>query len=59
MASVTVGALSLSVIVIVTVCVPLSLALPPETPPLAIVAVSSDVASYKLSSVGVKDTVLL
>ena len=30
-ASVTVGALSLSVIVIVTDCVPLSLALPPET----------------------------
>ena len=56
-ASVTVGALSLSVIVIVTDCVPLSLALPPETPLIAIVAVSFDVASYKLSSVGIKDTV--
>ena len=31
-ASVTVGALSFSEIVIVTVCVPLSVALPPETP---------------------------
>ena len=53
-ASVTVGALSLSVIVIVTDCVPLSLALPPETPLISIVAVSLDVASYKLSSVRCK-----
>ena len=56
-AKVTVGALSSSVIVIVTACVPLSLALPPETPLIAIVAVSSDAASYKLSFVGVKLTV--
>ena len=56
-ASVTVGVLSLSVMVMVTVCIPLSLALPPETPLIAIVAVSFDAASYKLSSVGVKDTV--
>ena len=53
--SVTVGALSLSVIVIVTDCDPLSVALPPETPLTAIVAVSSP--SYTLSSVGVKFTV--
>ena len=44
-ASVTVGALSLSVIVIVTACVPLSLALPPDTPEIDIPAVSLDVAS--------------
>ena len=56
-AKVTVGADSLSVIVIVTVCVPFSLAPPPETPLIAIVAVSFDAASYKLSSVGVNDTV--
>ena len=43
--NVTVGALSLSVIVIVTDCVPSSVALPPETPLIAIVAVSLDVAS--------------
>ena len=43
--SVTVGALSLSVIVIVTACVPLSLALPPDTPEIDIPAVSLDVAS--------------
>ena len=43
--NVTVGALSLSVIVIVTDCDPLSVALPPETPLTAIVAVSLDVAS--------------
>ena len=51
----TVGADSFSEIVIVTVCVPLSLAPPPDTPVIAIVAVSS--SSYVLSSVGVKDTV--
>ena len=44
-ANVTVGAFSLSVIVIVTDCVPLSLALPPETPLIAIVAVSFEAAS--------------
>ena len=38
--SVTVGALSFSVIVIVTDCVPLSLALPPETPSIEMMAVS-------------------
>ena len=38
--SVTVGALSLSVIVMVTACVPLSLAPPPETPDTEIPAVS-------------------
>ena len=40
-AKVTDPALSLSVIVIVTVCVPLSVALPPETLLMAIVAASS------------------
>ena len=38
--SVTVGALSFSVIVIVTDCVPLSDASPPETDPIEIIAVS-------------------
>ena len=41
----TVGALSLSVIVIVTFCVPSSVALPPDTPLISIVAVSFEVAS--------------
>ena len=50
---VTVDALSLSVIVIVTDCVPLSKASPPETVSIAITAVSFEAASYKLSSVGV------
>ena len=53
--NVTVGALSFSVIVIVTDCVPLSVASPPETPSIEIIAVSS--LSYTLSSVGVKLTV--
>ena len=53
--SVTVGALSFSVIVRVTTCVPLSLAPPPETPLIATIPVSSP--SYILSSVGVKDAV--
>ena len=51
-ARVTVGALSFSEIVILTACVPLSVALPPETPLIEIVAVSS--SSYTLSSVGLK-----
>ena len=38
--SVTVGALSSSVIVIVSDCVPLSVADPPETPVIATIAVS-------------------
>ena len=38
--NVTVGALSFSVIVMVTACVPLSLAPPPETPDTEIPAVS-------------------
>ena len=52
---VTVGADSSSEIVIVTDCDPLSVALPPETLLIAIVAVSSP--SYTLSLVGVKLTV--
>ena len=40
LANVIVGALSFSVIVIVTDCVPLSLALPPETPSIEMIAVS-------------------
>ena len=55
--SVTVGADSSSEIVIVTDCDPLSVALPPETLLIAIVAVSSP--SYTLSLVGVKLTVLV
>ena len=51
-ANVIVGALSFSEIVILTSCVPLSVALPPETPLTEIVAVSSP--SYTLSSVGLK-----
>ena len=39
--NVTVGALSFSVIVTVTDCEPLSVALPPETPEIDIPAVSS------------------
>jgi hypothetical protein len=53
--NVTVGALSSSEIVIVTDYVPLSVALPPETLLIPIVAVSSP--SYTLSLVGVKLTV--
>ena len=49
---VTVGALSLSVIVIVTDCVPLSAASAPETLDIEITAVSFP--SYTLSSVGSK-----
>ena len=41
LANVTVGALSFSVIVIVTDCDPLSLALPPETPSIVTVTTSS------------------
>ena len=52
---VTVGALSFSVIVTVTDCEPLSVASPPETESIAIVAVSFP--SYTESSVGVKLTV--
>ena len=37
---VTVGAVSLSVIVIVSDCVPLSVASPPDTPVMAMIAVS-------------------
>ena len=44
-ARVTVGADSFSEIVILTSCVPLSVALPPETPETDIPAVSLDVAS--------------
>ena len=51
-ANVIVGALSFSEIVILTSCVPLSVALPPETPLIETVAVSSP--SYTLSSVGLK-----
>ena len=40
LANVTVGADSFSVIVIVTDCDPLSLALPPETPSIEMIAVS-------------------
>ena len=40
LANVIVGALSFSVIVIVTVCVPFSVASAPDTPLIAIVAVS-------------------
>ena len=43
--SVTVGALSLSVIVMVTFWSPLSVAPPPETPLIERIAVSFDVAS--------------
>ena len=50
-----VGADSFSVIVIVTDCVPSSVAAPPETPVIETAAISS--SSYKLSSVGVNDTV--
>ena len=53
---VTVGALSLSLIVIVTSCgVPLSLAEPPETDDIATIPVSFP--SYTLSSVGVNEAV--
>ena len=41
MVKVTVGALSFSEIVILTLCVPFSLAPPPDTESIAIVAVSS------------------
>jgi hypothetical protein len=40
LANVIVGALSFSVIVIVTVCVPFSVASAPDTPLIAIIAVS-------------------
>ena len=51
--SVTVGADSSSVIVIVTDCVPSSVADPPLTPSIEIIAVSLVDVSYMLSSVGV------
>ena len=58
LANVTVGADSFSVIVIVTDCDPLSLALPPETPSIEITAVSfSSYTGSEASSVGVKLTV--
>ena len=53
-ASVTVGADSFSVIVIVTACVPFSAASAPDTPSIEIIAVSLVDVSYMLSSVGVK-----
>ena len=53
--NVTVGALSFSVIVIVTDCVPSSVADPPETEDIATIPVS--LPSYVESSVGVKDAV--
>ena len=43
--NVTVGALSASVMAIATDCVPLSLAPPPETPEISIVALSALAAS--------------
>ena len=52
---VTVGALSFSVIVIVTDCVPSSVADPPETVSIATIPVSFP--SYVLSSDGVNDAV--
>ena len=52
-ARVTDGALSFSSIVIVTDWEPLSVAPPPETVSIAIMAVSSVDVSYRLSSVGV------
>ena len=54
-ARVTVGELSFSVIVIVTDCVPSSVAEPPETVDIATTPVSFP--SYTLSSVGVNDAV--
>ena len=55
--SVTVGALSASVIAMATDCVPLSLALPPETPEIAIVALSELAASKTSSAVDVNVSV--
>ena len=52
---VTVGALSFSVIVIVTDCVPSSAASAPETP--VIDTTGDSLPSYTLSSVGVNDAV--
>ena len=52
---VTVGVLSFSVIVIVTDCVPSSVAEPPETVDIATIPVSFP--SYTLSSVGVNEAV--
>ena len=54
-ANVTVGALSSSVMVIVTDCVPSSAASAPDTPELATIPVSFP--TYVESSVGVNDTV--
>ena len=54
-AKVIVGELSFSVIVIVTDCVPSSVADPPETVDIATIPVSFP--SYTLSSVGVNDAV--
>ena len=51
-ANVAFGTLSSSMIVMVTLCVPLSVADPPETPDIAIIAVS--LPSDPLSFVGVK-----
>ena len=53
-ASVTVGALSPSVIVIVSDWLPLSVAPPPETAEIDITAVSSDAASYNSSAIALK-----
>ena len=54
-ARVTVGALSSSVIVIVTDCVPSSAASAPDTPDIATIPVS--LPSYVVSSVGVNEAV--
>ena len=54
-ANVIVGELSFSVIVIVTDCVPFSVAEPPETEDIATIPVSSP--SYMLSSDGVNEAV--
>ena len=56
-AKVTVGALSASVIVTVLDCVPLSVALPPETEEIEIIAVSLLAASKISSAVAVKTDV--
>ena len=55
--NVTVGALSFSVIVIVTCCVPSSLAEDPVTAIVSISITAVSFPSYVLSSVGVNDTV--
>ena len=56
-AKVTVGALSASVTIIVLDCVPLSVALPPETVEIEMIAVSLLAASKISSAVAVKTDV--